>query len=191
MQHCYALFLCFEYCTNTLNKILLKIKFSFRVKLRVPEYFSILKVEKRRRRQRMCPQAILVGVFSQLRLPLLKCLQLVSSGQKLSRGGLQYSFLQWLIVQVITPYHDYSSRITQMKGKMKVYKRPLEQVTWRCLIRVIPKPKEAVHIWAPKFHRTFKVFSRFSLCLTLPLKWHLTRTFLILPFLGGYNYRWR
>lgn len=51
MQHCYALFLCFEYCTNTLNKILLKIKFSFKVKLRVPEYFSILKVEKRRRRR--------------------------------------------------------------------------------------------------------------------------------------------
>lgn len=53
MQHCYALFLCFEYCTlNTLNKILLKIKFLFKVKLRVPEYFSILKVEKRRRRRR-------------------------------------------------------------------------------------------------------------------------------------------
>lgn len=52
MQHCYALFLCFAYCIpNTLNKILLKIKFSFKVKLRVPEYFSILKVEKKRRRR--------------------------------------------------------------------------------------------------------------------------------------------
>lgn len=40
------LFLCLEYCIpNTLNKILLKIKFSFNVKLRVPEYFTILKVE--------------------------------------------------------------------------------------------------------------------------------------------------
>lgn len=53
MQHCYALFLCFAYCIpNTLNKILLKIKFSFKVKLRVPEYFSILKVEKKRRKRR-------------------------------------------------------------------------------------------------------------------------------------------
>lgn len=33
MQHCYSLFLCFEYCTlNTLNTILLKINFSFNVK---------------------------------------------------------------------------------------------------------------------------------------------------------------
>lgn len=46
MQHCYSLFLCFEYCTlNTLNNILLKINFSFNVKLRVPEYFTVLKVE--------------------------------------------------------------------------------------------------------------------------------------------------
>lgn len=46
MQRCYSLFLCFEYCTlNTLNNILLKINFSFNVKLRVPEYFTVLKVE--------------------------------------------------------------------------------------------------------------------------------------------------